>query len=347
MIESVATFQNADAAGEGTSIGHDWQRDLARAVRSSAELLRRLELSESQFSGLLADVQTRSFPVLVPESFLARMQPGNPADPLLLQVLPRSEEQAEVDGFLSDAVGDLNARRAPGILQKYHGRVLLIAASACAVHCRYCFRREYPYSDEPRRLEDWDESLKTIADDRSVREVILSGGDPLILNDQRLEHLCRRLEAIPHIDRIRIHTRLPIVLPSRITDALLSLLTGLRPQVLVVVHANHAAEIQLDCRSSLQRLVQAGLPVLNQAVLLRGINDCVNSLEDLSTALMNIGVIPYYLHQLDRVSGTAHFEVPTSTGLSLVSELQARLPGYAVPRYVQEIPGATGKTPVA
>ena len=323
-----------------------WQQELSQAVRSSSELLSRLKLSPHDLPELLPTADATDFPVLVPVSFLNRMQVGNPCDPLLLQVLPQLSESITIPGFVADAVGDLHARRSPGLLHKYHGRVLLMAAGACAVHCRYCFRRQYPYSEEPRRLEDWEPAMAEIESSPEIHEVILSGGDPLVLNDHRLAQLCQRISRIPHITRLRIHTRLPIVLPARITTELCSLLTSLPLQVLVVVHANHAAEIRNDCLAALQQLVRAGLPVLNQAVLLRNINDTADAQEQLSLSLVNAGVMPYYLHQLDRVAGTQHFEVPQSVGQQIISALQARLPGYAVPRYVQEIPGATGKTPV-
>jgi EF-P beta-lysylation protein EpmB len=323
-----------------------WQLELSQAIRSGSELLSRLQLTSDQFPALLPDTAVADFPVLVPHSFLNRMQPGNPLDPLLLQVLPQSPEITSAPGFTADAVGDLHARRSPGLLHKYHGRVLLLAAGACAVHCRYCFRRQYPYAEEPRRLEDWEPAMAEIEADSDIREVILSGGDPLVLNDSRLAQLCHRIARIPHIDRLRIHTRLPIVLPSRVTPELLSLLTSLPKQILMVVHANHAAEIRDDCLAAVQQVVRAGLPILNQAVLLQNINDSADAQEQLSLSLVNAGVLPYYLHQLDRVDGTQHFEVSETVGQQILSALQARLPGYAVPRYVREIPGATGKTPL-
>lgn len=323
-----------------------WQLELSQAIRSGSELLSRLHLTTSHFPELLPDTAVSDFPVLVPHSFLNRMQPGNPQDPLLLQVLPQSPEITAAPGFTADAVGDLHARRSPGLLHKYHGRVLLLAAGACAIHCRYCFRRQYPYAEEPRRLEDWEPAMAEIEADNEIREVILSGGDPLVLNDSRLAQLCQRIARIPHIERIRFHTRLPIVLPSRVTPELLSLLSALPKQVLMVVHANHAAEIRDDCLAALRRLVRSGFPVLNQAVLLRNINDTAMAQEQLSLSLVNAGVLPYYLHQLDRVDGTQHFEVSETVGQQILKTLQARLPGYAVPRYVREIPGATGKTPL-
>lgn len=323
-----------------TPITVAWKRELAAAVRSSRELLHLLGLSQ------VAAPAEPDFPVLVPHSFLRRMEPGNPSDPLLLQVLPSESETVLVPGFTSDAVGDLTAKRAPGLIQKYHGRVLLIAAGACAIHCRYCFRRDYPYQDDPRLPEEWNEAVRVISEDRSVTEVILSGGDPLMLSDSRLESLCRRIDSIEHVERIRIHSRMPIVLPSRVTPDLLSLLTTLRAQPVFIVHANHGNEIVNDCSDTLRRIVGAGIPVLNQAVLLKHVNDTVDTLEQLSRQLVNLGVMPYYLNQLDRVTGTAHFEVEPHQGLALIAELAKRLPGYAVPRYVQEIAGQSGKTPV-
>lgn len=340
----------------GISVAGSWQRELAGAIRSAEDLLLRLGLLqplEPLETALLRlgipDRQAdflRRFPVLVPENFLGRMQPGDASDPLLRQVLPLTAEAEFVEGFVSDAVGDLAARRTDGVIQKYKGRVLLIATSACAVHCRYCFRRDYPYEAEPRRLDDWQPALSEIASDASITEVIFSGGDPWMLSDQRLQALCSAIDTIPHIERIRFHTRLPIVLPSRVTAELLNLLRDLRSQAIVVVHGNHANEIIGDCETALRSIVRAGVPVLNQSVLLAGVNDSVDALELLSRRLVNVGVMPYYLHQLDQVSGTAHFKVATSRGLELLDELSSRLPGYAIPRYVQEIPGQTGKTPI-
>lgn len=350
------TTDSAFEASSGASAAGSWQRELAGAIRSAEDLLFRLGLVQPQepletaMSRLgIPDQNTdllRRFPVLVPENFLKRMQPGDPSDPLLRQVLPLNAEGAVVEGFVSDAVGDLVARRTDGLIQKYEGRVLLIAASACAVHCRYCFRRDYPYESEPRRLDDWQPAISEIANDSSISEVIFSGGDPWMLSDQRLQTLCSEIDAIPHVERIRFHTRLPIVLPSRVTQELLNLLRDLRSQAIVVVHANHGNEIVGECESALRSIVRAGIPVLNQSVLLSGVNDSVDALEALSRRLVNIGVMPYYLHQLDQVSGAAHFEVPKSKGQQLLVEVAARLPGYAMPRFVQEIPGQTGKTPI-
>lgn len=322
-----------------------WQRHLSEAVRSSTDLLKFLQIPAESISlpGLSAAAEAE-FPVLVPLSFLQRMTPGDPNDPLLRQVLALGTEQNSVPGFVSDPVADADAHRMPGLLQKYAGRALLMASGACAVHCRYCFRREYPYADEPRRTEDWEPALREIAKDGTLSEIILSGGDPLMLSDDRLSWLCRKLDDIPHLERIRLHTRLPIVLPDRVTEQLLTVLTARRCQTIMVVHANHANELTADCAIALKRLTAAGIPVLNQAVLLKGINDSVDILEHLCRRAANLGVMPYYLHQLDRVRGAADFEVPVDVGQRLMTALAERLPGYAVPKYVQEIPGQPGKT---
>ncbi|MBL8851043.1 MAG: EF-P beta-lysylation protein EpmB [Planctomycetaceae bacterium] len=325
-------------------VATDWSRSLAAAIRDPDALIDRLALPQE-----LREPARRAagrFPLLVPDSYLRRIQPGNPADPLLLQVLPLDNECHETPGFVTDPVGDHAARTAPGLLHKYAGRALLVATGSCAVHCRYCFRREYPYQQEPRRLDDWLPALDAIAADDSLHEVILSGGDPLMLTDTRLEHLIQRLAQIPHLRRLRIHSRLPVVLPDRVSPDLLQLLRSTRLTPIMVVHANHPAEIVDDCRDTLVSLVQSGVTTLNQAVLLQGVNDNEDVLADLCERLIDIGVLPYYLHQLDRVRGAAHFEVAEARGLELIDELRRRLPGYAVPRYVREVAGAASKTVV-
>ncbi len=321
-----------------------WRRSLATAIRDVDTLVRALQLPDQWVAQASAAV--KSFPVLVPRSFLARMRLGNPHDPLLRQVLPVIEEGLVQPGFTLDAVDDQAARKAPGLLQKYQGRVLLMASGACAVNCRYCFRRHYPYSEEPRRLDDWEPALAAIEADPSIHEVILSGGDPLTLPDERLGALIERLDQIEHLTRLRIHSRLPIVLPDRVNGELLDQLHSTRLQPVIVVHANHPHEIEGDCAEALRQLVRAGIPTLNQAVLLRGINDNVDTLANLCERLIDVGVMPYYLHLLDRVTGTSHFEVSESQGLELVALLRSRLPGYAVPQLVREIAGELSKTPV-
>lgn len=274
------------------------------------------------------------------------MQPGNPHDPLLRQVLPLDDELLDVAGFTSDAVGDAATEIAPGLLHKYQGRALLVTTGVCAVHCRYCFRRHYPYAEAPRQLADWEPAFTALESDTTIHEVLLSGGDPLTLTDARLSALLDRLEAIPHLRRLRIHTRLPIVLPERITTGLLERLRNSRLTPWIVVHANHPHEIVADCAEGLWEIVRAGISTLNQTVLLRGVNDTADVLVELSERLIDLGVMPYYLHQLDRVRGAAHFEAPEETGRALIAELRRRLPGYAVPKYVREIAGQPFKTPL-
>jgi EF-P beta-lysylation protein EpmB len=322
-----------------------WQQELAEAVRDPDVLIDRLGLPNSLRGG--ARQATKLFPLFVTDSFMRRMRPGDPRDPLLLQVLPLGAEIKSPSDFTVDPLAEASAHRAPGLLQKYSGRALMISTGACAIHCRYCFRRSFPYGDEPRRLADWEPALHHLRADPSIHEIILSGGDPLMLSDARLSEVIARLDQIPHLDRLRIHTRLPIVLPSRVTGRLLELLRSTRMTPIVVVHANHPAEVVDDCRDALRELVASGLTVLNQSVLLAGINDEVDSLAELSLRLINVGVIPYYLHQLDRVTGTSHFEVPESRGVELIKELRDRLPGYAVPQYVREVPGEQHKVPLS
>jgi EF-P beta-lysylation protein EpmB len=275
------------------------------------------------------------------------MTPGKLDDPLLRQVLPLGDELEAVPGFERDAVGDQQAVKSAGLLQKYEGRALLITTGACAVHCRYCFRRHYPYSTGPRSVDDWEPALDLLRADETIDEVLLSGGDPLTLVDDMLAELGERLAAIPHLKRLRIHTRLPIMIPERVNAELLSWLRGTRLTPIMVVHANHAQEIDEEVAASLSRLVDAGIPVLNQSVLLRGVNDSAAALVDLSRRLVDLRVMPYYLHQLDRVAGAAHFEARVERGLQIIAEMREQLPGYAVPRYVQEIAGEPHKRVLA
>jgi L-lysine 2,3-aminomutase len=322
-----------------------WQDAVRDAVRDPAELYQLLELPEDVAEAAQrANAASRNFSLFAPRGFVARMRPGDVNDPLLRQVLPLPEELDNVPGFVVDPVGDALATRQPGLLQKYEGRVLLVATGVCAVHCRYCFRRHFPYAESPRSLADWQPALDEIAADRSIHEVILSGGDPLMIVDRMLVQLVDELALIPHLRRLRVHTRLPIVIPQRVTDELIELLreTALTP--IVVLHANHANELDEQVIGALARLTDAGIPLLNQAVLLRGVNDTTAAQAALCEKLVDHRVMPYYLHQLDRVAGAAHFEVPIETGRRIIAELRDRLPGYAVPRFVAEFPAAPSKT---
>ncbi len=321
-----------------------WQQLWRDAIRDPRELLDLLDLPE--LAARVSDAAAAQFPLRVPRGFAARMRRGDPADPLLRQVLPVDDEDRVVPGFGLDAVGDGAARGGTGVIHKYEGRALLVATGSCAVHCRYCFRRHFPYGDETAAANQWREALDYLAADPTISEVLLSGGDPLSLATPKLAEFTRSLAALPHVRRLRLHTRLPVVLPERVDAELLAWLSTLPQQVVVVIHANHAREIDAPVAQALAALRDAGATVLNQAVLLRGVNDEVPALAALSERLFEAGVLPYYLHQLDRVAGTAHFEVPEDRARALHADLAARLPGYLVPRLVREVAGAPAKLPL-
>lgn len=318
-----------------------WQADMAAAFTNPEALIRELGLDP----GLTAAAQAAGsvFRMRVPRSFVARMRPGDPDDPLLRQVLPVAAELGETAGFGSDPVGERQAARVPGLLQKYAGRALLVTTAACAVHCRYCFRREFPYSEQADDTGRWAQALDEIASDTSLEEIILSGGDPLSLSDRRLTALTDALERIEHVRRLRVHTRTPVVLPSRVDHGLLRWVGGIRHPLVFVLHANHANELDGDVQTACTRLRAAGVTLLNQTVLMRGVNDDAQVLADLSRRLFDAGILPYYLHALDPVRGAAHFAVPDDRARLLAGELAARLPGYLVPRLVREIAGAPAK----
>lgn len=324
-----------------------WQQALAEAIADPFELCDMLGL-DATFAEAAASTLARTgkFPLRVPRGFVARMRRGDPNDPLLLQVLPVTAELNQAEGFGLDPVGDLHSAKAAGLLHKYSGRVLLVTTGACAVHCRYCFRRHFPYGEESALLDGWRSSIEQIRADPSVSEVILSGGDPLSLSDRRLHQLGEELADIPHVRRLRIHTRYPVVLPERVDAGLLQWLAGLRLQKVVVIHANHAQELDGQVRDACAALANAGAMLLNQSVLLAGVNDSVETLAALSEALFAINVLPYYLHVLDRVEGAAHFDLSEGRAMQLHAGLLQVLPGYLVPKLVREIPGAASKTPV-
>jgi EF-P beta-lysylation protein EpmB len=323
-----------------------WRDQLRRAIRDPDALLERLGLPDSLRDG--ARRAAAQFPLVVPEAFVGRMRHGDPHDPLLAQVLPIASELADAgSGYVTDPCGEGEAVKAPGLLQKYHGRALLIVAGVCAIACRYCFRRHFPYEDSPAGLAQWQPALDEIRRSEDLEEVILSGGDPLMRPDRWLAELVGQLETIPHVRRLRIHTRLPIVIPDRIDDALLGWLGATRLAPTVVVHSNHPAEIDASCGDALLRLVRCGVPVLNQTVLLRGVNDDADTLAELSRRLLDVRTMPYYLHQLDPVAGAQHFEVPVERGQQLIAELRRRLPGFGVPRYVREVVGEAHKVEFA
>ena len=321
----------------------DWRRAWRDAVTDPRELLQILGL-ERLAARLPADAA--GFALRVPRGFVARMRHGDAADPLLRQVLPLDDELDVAPGFGLDAVGDLAARGARGLLHKYEGRALLVATGSCAVHCRYCFRRHFPYGEETAAAQGWQASVDYLRAHPDVSEVILSGGDPLSLATPKLAELTAQLAALPQVRRLRLHTRLPVVLPERIDGALLDWLGSLPWPVVMVIHANHANELDGSVAQALHALRARGVRLLNQSVLLRGVNDDLRTLVQLSERLFECEVQPYYLHQLDRVAGTAHFEVPDAEAEALAAGLRARLPGYLVPLLVRETPGEPNKSPL-
>ena len=321
-----------------------WQTALAEAITDPAELIAVLGLDDSLLPA--AQAAARLFPLRVPRGFVARMEHGNPNDPLLRQVLPLDAESLEIQGFAADPVGDMASRIAPGVLHKYHGRALLIATGACGVHCRYCFRRHFPYGEETASSQHWQTAITAIQNDKSIRELILSGGDPLSLNDRRLRELSQGISHIAHLKRLRIHTRQPIVLPERVDKELLNWLDSIALQKVMVLHVNHPRELSGEVIRACQALTQHGVKLLNQSVLLHGVNDSAEVLIELSETLFEVGIQPYYLHLLDRVQGAAHFDVTEACAQALMNHLLAKLPGFLVPKLVREISGQASKTPI-
>ncbi|MEF3076379.1 EF-P beta-lysylation protein EpmB [Methylobacter sp. Wu1] len=319
----------------------NWQQQLAEAFNSIEELCRYLHLSPDDLP--VSSAAGKRFPLRVPLNFAASMEKGNPNDPLLRQVLPVNDELLAYPGFSNDPVGDLRAATEASVLHKYQGRVLLINTGSCAINCRYCFRRNFPYADLQLSKQKEDAAIRYIEEDPAISEVILSGGDPLILNDARLAGLIQQLSRIRHLKRIRIHSRLPIVLPARITNELLDTLTQSPAQIVLVVHCNHANEISGRVIAACTALRNSGITLFNQSVLLKGVNDTEKQLCELSERLFSHGIIPYYLHLLDKANGTGHFEVSEQDALTLMRQVQAALPGYLVPKLVKEVAGMNSK----
>ena len=317
-----------------------WKRELSAAVRTLPALLDALALSSEMVDGL----EDSEFPLLVPPSYIRRIRRGDPQDPLLRQVLPSQAERINPGGFSPDPLGEAALSGGDGLIEKYSGRVLLIATGACPIHCRYCFRRHYDYHGNLASREGFRAALEAIEQSANSEEVILSGGDPLCLDDRKLGDLLSALDELPSVRRIRIHTRFPVAIPSRLNSQLVKRLASMVTPTAFVVHVNHANEIDSELEAALLDLRPAVTALLNQSVLLRGINDSTDTLAELSRALFRAGVLPYYLHQLDPVKGASHFEVDPADALALHAELQAQLPGYLVPRLVREEPGSPGKT---
>ncbi|QFI39206.1 EF-P beta-lysylation protein EpmB [Moritella marina ATCC 15381] len=322
----------------------NWKKDLANAISDPRKLLFILELPETTFQ---ADFAARQlFPMRVPLSFVERMEKGNPKDPLFLQVMPKQQEFIQKAGFIKDPL-DEHESVVPGLLHKYTNRVLFIVRGGCAINCRYCFRRHFPYQDNSNNKHEWQQAIDYIRSKPEIIEVIFSGGDPLMANDEQLGWLVEQLEQIPHLKRLRIHTRLPVVMPSRVTDEFVNLLKQSSLRCSVVLHINHPNELAAELPDALAKLTNAGISLYNQAVLLADINDNADDLVELHERLFDNRIQPYYLHVLDRVEGASHFEVPEEKAVTLMNKLLLRLPGFLVPKLVREIGGEKSKTPIA
>lgn len=321
-----------------------WQRQLVEAFSSVDALCRHLKLDPASLPLI---PHFKDFPLRVPRGFVDCMEKGNSLDPLLRQVLPIQDELQHFPGYSLDPVGDLNAAPQAGVIHKYQGRVLLICTGGCAVHCRYCFRRHFPYNELQLSSQKMTQALDYIATRSEIKEVILSGGDPLLLNDEKLGSLLQNISRIGHVRRIRIHSRIPVVLPARITNTFLQTLASLPQQIVLVIHANHANELSAEVADACRRLKQQNVTLLNQSVLLKGVNDSSDILCQLSEKLFTFGILPYYLHSLDRASGVGHFEVSEQRAKQLVQSMQETLPGYLVAKLVKEQAGAAHKIRLA
>lgn len=321
-----------------------WQKELANVVTDPAELLNMLGIEAQQY---LSHFKARKlFPVRVPKPFIKNMAYGDINDPLLRQVMPLSDEYTNVPGFSSDPLEEHDTV-AEGLLHKYKHRVLMIVKSGCAVNCRYCFRRHFPYQDNSPNKARWNEALAYIRQHNEINEVIFSGGDPLMANDDYLKWLIDEIESIPHVTRLRIHTRLPVVIPQRITEQLTNMLSQSRLKSTIVLHINHTNEIGEALISAIRPLIEKRIPLFNQSVLLKGVNDNANTLATLSEALFDNGIQPYYLHLLDKVEGASHFLVSDEAAISIYQQLLAISPGFIIPKMVREIAGEANKTPIS
>ncbi|MBN7821488.1 EF-P beta-lysylation protein EpmB [Bowmanella yangjiangensis] len=326
-----------------TAVETSWQKELAQAYRDPSKLLEVLDLPTEPFQAGFA--ARKLFPLMVPRPFVRRMRKGDVNDPLLRQVLTLEQELTAVSGYSEDPL-DEQQSAVPGLLHKYQSRVLMIIRGGCAVNCRYCFRRHFPYADNSPSKAGWQQALEYIRADQQIDEVIYSGGDPLMAKDDFLAWLSSEIAAIPHVRRLRIHTRLPVVIPSRITRELLDWFTGTRLQPVMVLHINHANEMDDELKRAVKPLRDAGVTLLNQAVLLKGVNDSVQAQVELSESVFAAGIMPYYLHVLDKVQGAAHFDLAESQARDIMAGVIKRLPGYLVPKLVREIGNQPGKTPI-
>ena len=322
----------------------NWQSLLQKSKNNPQALIESLDLGKSPVQ--ISETANQAFPMRVPDGFSKLIKEGDPNDPLLRQILPITDEDVIHPAYSHNPLAEDTTQPVPGLLHKYHGRALLITTGACAIHCRYCFRRHFPYSDANPSVNKWTKALEYLAADPAITEIILSGGDPLTLTDERLGVLVNLLAEIPHIKRLRIHSRIPVVLPERVNDELVTLLTTTRLHPVMVLHINHANELGKQAIRAIKKLRMGNIPLLNQSVLLKGINDDAKILSRLSEALFETGIMPYYLHMLDPVAGSAHFEVKEAEARQIMQELYKNLPGYLVPRLVREIPGEVSKVPV-
>ncbi|MBJ8503638.1 EF-P beta-lysylation protein EpmB [Acinetobacter seifertii] len=323
----------------------NWQSQLSDLITDPSELLSLLELSSDQLlSGAI--LASEKFKLRVPRAFVGKMNAKNPLDPLLLQVLPHHLELEEHPEFVTDPLGEEAANQLPGVLHKYKSRFLLTLTGACAVHCRYCFRRHFPYQENLPKNDDWLNIKNYIEANPDINEVILSGGDPLTLSNRKLALWLERLSSLKQVKILRIHSRVPIVIPNRIDEQLISLLKNSRLRIILVVHSNHASELDDFTCSKLLQLSDEHITVLNQAVLLKGVNDSAETLVDLSYRLFEARVMPYYLHVLDKVKGAQHFDLIPSEIDAIYQDVLASLPGYLVPKLVREIAGEKNKTPL-
>jgi EF-P beta-lysylation protein EpmB len=348
MVENQKPSPRPGGVHSNTRNRLSWKEELNRSFTDLDSLLGFLNLDASQSPKLL--YEDYRFPLLVTRSFSERMNKGDWSDPLLLQILPLKQEQDIASGFVTDPVGDTDFTAAPGLIHKYPGRALLIPCPLCSMHCRYCFRREYPYAQLPKTTAEWLPSFDYLKNHNEVSEVILSGGEPLLLDNQQLQDFFSKLVEISHISTIRIHTRIPVSLPARIDTGLIDLLIHSKQNgkhVVIIIQANHAQELEGDCLEALEKLHLAGILVFNQTVLLKKINDTIEAQIQLLNKLIRHEVIPCYLHQLDKTAGTHHFEVPEKEGKNLYKGIKHNVPGYAVPKYVKEIKGEKAKISIA
>ena len=329
-----------------------WQKELRQCVTNPTELMQLLELDPAVWTKkasqqrALQQIVSQQFPLKVPRPFITRMTKGNPEDPLLKQVLPVLSETITNSGYSRDPLAEQNRHQPAGMIKKYHGRVLLIVSGHCAINCRYCFRRHFPYREHRLNRQQWLNIIADIAADSTISEVILSGGDPLAVSDNQLTWLTQEIAAIPHIKRLRVHTRLPVVIPSRIDASCIAWMKNTRLQTVVVLHINHANEIDCQLTTAVAELRQAGVTLLNQTVLLKGINDHADDLTELSERLFSVGIMPYYLHLLDKVDGAKHFDTSEADAKKIYRQLLSQLPGYLAPKLVREVPDMAYKLPL-